>query len=147
MTERDVTRPLPLLRVERPSAARGADAAREHLDGERCVFCDVPADGREMLDVLGTKRYLPTCGGCYDSPNAAFQRVGENPEDCRFCPTCGHVVRMPADKEMCTGCWAFRRKGELLWYLPTDHAEAVIEAAEADGEAPDPTLSPRRSAP
>lgn len=142
-----VSRPLPILTIERPSAQRGADAVREHLDGERCEFCGVPSDGRTHVDRIGEKAHVPTCGGCLDSPEAAFWHTDETPEGWRFCPTCDYVVRLSAGGDMCHGCDVFRREGDLPWYLPSDHLEAVIEAAEADGEAPDPTLNPRRPRP
>lgn len=145
MTDRDVSRPLPIVRIERPSAERGADAVREHLDGERCVFCDVPADGREKLDVFGNERHLPTCGGCPDCPTAAFWQLDEQAERRRFCPECGAVVLADElstyDVEMCHGCSAFRC-GEFPWYLSNDRIEAVIEAAEAAGETPDARRQP-----
>lgn len=133
----DVTRPLPIIRVERPSANRGAKEAREHLDGERCVFCDTPADGRTEVDRLGERARVPTCGGCPSSPEASFWITDEDAEAWRFCPKCGYTIPLSRkNSEMCIGCSVFRRTGELLWYLPSDHLEAIVEAAERADDAP-----------
>lgn len=131
-----VTRPLPIIRVERPSAERGAEDVRDHLDRERCVFCNAPSNGRTEVDRLGERAHVPTCGGCPSSPQASFWRTDDDAESWRFCQTCGYVVSLPEYRDRCIGCSVLRRTGELPWYLPSDHLEAVVEAAESADDAP-----------
>jgi hypothetical protein len=89
-----VSRPLPVVTVAYPSAERGAEDAREELDGPRCVFCYVPVgeDERRILaDKFGTYVVRPICKGHSEHPESWLRATPFDPERIRYCDECGDV--------------------------------------------------------
>lgn len=90
-----VSRPLPVVTVEQPSAERGAEDARNELDGPRCVFCGVPVAEDEqniVADYFGTLRAFPLCKGHLEHPESWHRATGFNRERVRCCEDCGEVA-------------------------------------------------------
>lgn len=108
----DVPRPLPVVEVHRPSAKRGAKDAREELDGERCVFCDVLVgeDEQEILtDYFGTLSTFSICKAHLEHPASWRQATEWNPDRVRYCDGCGDLTTTAHDGE-CFDC----RRAEML---------------------------------
>jgi len=92
-----VTRPVPVVTVEQPNADRGADAAREELDGPRCVFCDVPVAEDEqgiVTDYFGTFRAFSICKGHSEHPESWTRATPFDRERVRYCEDCGEVAEV-----------------------------------------------------
>lgn len=89
-----VSRPLPVIVVQRPTAERGASEAREELDGPRCVFCDVPVAEDEqyiVADYFGALRSFHICKGHSEHPNSWHRATPFNSERVQYCEDCGEV--------------------------------------------------------
>ncbi len=102
-----VSRPLPVLEVRRPTADRGANDVREHLDGKRCIFCGVPVgDDEEFIeaDKFGTLVTRPICKGHSEHPESWLRARLENREEMGYCPSCGDVTRQYAYRKECGTC-------------------------------------------
>lgn len=90
-----VSRPLPVVEIRRPTAKRGAEDAREELDGPRCVFCDVPVAEDEqyiVADFFGALRSFHICKGHSEHPESWHRATPFNPERVRYCGDCGEVA-------------------------------------------------------
>jgi len=90
-----VSRPLPVVTVELPSAKRGAEDARDELDGPRCTFCNVPVAEDEqgiVADYFGTFRAFPICKGHSEHPESWHRATPFDPERVRYCDECGEVA-------------------------------------------------------
>jgi len=53
------SRPLPRVRIEQPSAERGADDVRAHLDEPGCALCGVPDAPRVLVEIPWTGTRTP----------------------------------------------------------------------------------------
>ena len=103
----NVSQPLPIIRVERPTADRGADDVREHLDGPRCELCNVPVATDEQSITVeefgGVLAYHHVCKGHREHPDSIYH-PHPDPERYRFCPECGIVTTRPPLFDVCRGC-------------------------------------------
>jgi len=101
--------PLPLVEIHRPSAERGADDVREHLDGLRCIFCNVPVgddEQRILADHFGTLRVFPICKEHHEHPDSWNLAVhgGKFADKMYFCPTCGDLTTYRSITDECWVC-------------------------------------------
>ncbi|APX98616.1 hypothetical protein [Natronorubrum daqingense] len=101
------TRPLPHVEIHRPRADRGADDVRDHLDGQRCIFCDVPVGDDERsiaADKFGLRVTRPICKGHSEHPESWRAAVAHNPDAMGYCPTCGDVTTQDGFRDQCSTC-------------------------------------------
>lgn len=103
----DTSRPLPTIEIHRPTADRGADVVREHLDGKRCIFCGVPVgDDEEFVetDKFGTLVTTSICKGHSEHPDSWLRARRHQPEKMGYCPSCGGVTTQDAYSKECSIC-------------------------------------------
>lgn len=103
----EVSRPLPIIRVKRPTADRGAKRERDVLDMPECVFCGAPTarDERNIAaDKFGMLVHKNICKDHSEHPES--WRRGRTPraEHQRKCRECGRVTTMYRDRRVCWDC-------------------------------------------
>ena len=101
------SRPLPYVEIHRPTADRGADDVREHLDGKRCLFCGVPVGDDERFveaDKFGMRVTRPICKNHLEHPESWHAATTHTPEQMGYCPSCGAVTRQDGYREECGQC-------------------------------------------
>lgn len=110
-----VSNPLPLIEIERPSADRGADDVRDHLDALRCTLCDCPDVDEILVEIpwTGKEAFRPVCKGHAEHPEHPGFTEDENPTEYRFCPECNEVAPFHFDSsEVCMDCWLGMKEEE-----------------------------------
>ena len=103
----DVSRPLPLIRIERPSADRGAKRERDILDAPRCIFCGVPTakDERNIAaDKFGLLVHENICKDHSEHPESWRRGRNARAGHQRKCCECGRVTTMYHGRRICWDC-------------------------------------------
>jgi len=100
------SRPLPRVRIEQPSAERGADDVRAHLDEPGCALCGVPDAPRVLVEVpwTGTRGLRRVCRGHSEHPDHPGYASKTNPTEYRFCEACGTAAALTPDG-VCRSCF------------------------------------------
>ena len=103
----DVSQPLPLIRVERPTADRGAKRERDILDMPECIFCGAPTAGDERnipADKFGMLVYENICKDHSEHPKSWKNGRNARAEYQRKCRECGRVTTMYHGRRVCWDC-------------------------------------------
>jgi hypothetical protein len=125
------SKPLPVVEVRRPSAERGADDAREHLDADPCGLCGCPDADLVRVEISWTGKFgmRRVCRGHVEHPDHPGYAERENPTDYRFCSRCEALGQWVNSDGLCSDCRMDFDKDELAAYL--DDARN----AQTDGRA------------
>ena len=102
-----VSRPLPLIRIERPSADRGAKRERDILDAPECIFCGAPTaeDERNIpADKFGMLVHENICKDHSEHPESWRRGRSADAKRQRKCPECGRITTMHFGRRICWDC-------------------------------------------
>jgi len=99
------SRPLPRVRIEQPSAERGADDVRAHLDEPGCALCGVPDAPRVLVEIpwTGTRDSGESAAATQNTPTPGYASK-TNPTEYRFCEACGTAAALTPDG-VCRSCF------------------------------------------
>jgi len=113
------SRPLPRITVDQPSAERGADDARAHLDAEHCSLCGCPDVDRVVVEIpwTGKTALRPVCKGHSEHPDHPGYAESENPVDYRECERCGALGEWSEHHCLCLNCKMDFSDEEMVDYL------------------------------
>lgn len=118
-THESPSRPLPIIEVKRPSAERGADDARAHLDGDACLFCGCPDVEPVRVEIPWTGKFgmRHVCRGHPEHPAHPGHVKRENPTDYRFCARCEKIGPWTNADGLCHDCRMDFDEDDLVAYL------------------------------
>lgn len=134
-SEPATSRPLPAIEVRKPAAVRGIPEIRKHLDGPRCVFCDVPvAEDEQQIrtDWGGTMVRRHICKGHSEHPESFVGISETNPEDLRYCPRCDRITNLPEGRDLCLGCLALLNEGKVPEHYRFEARDQILAAGGRD---------------